>query len=452
MERIPGSCGDDGEEPLALLEGAPIHVHQWPSWPRAGKNAQRAILNVLHSDKWTVSGRSRHRPSRERQFADAFARYVGRRHGLACASGTAALTAALQALEVGPGDEVVVPGLTWVACASAVLNLGATPILVDADPMSLCAALPGIEAAIGPATKAVLGVHMYASRIDLPALQSLCASRGIPVVEDASQAHGARIGERRTGAFGAVSIFSFQQSKLLTSGEGGIAVTDDEKLYRRMQQFRTDGRLYADPQADASPFAELAVGGEVIGRNSCMTEFQAVLLQEGLERLDVENAHRRRMAGLLQQALDELGWVTLLHDRLEPAEGATFYKIPLRLNDERLVDLGPTLLARALSAELNLAVEPLDWPLNHSPLFPRDHAMPAAQAGEPASPRPPFRFELPVAAAAWRSTICLPHACLLGGELEIRSIVAALRKLRRNVSALEGLARQQHGGEPTICV
>lgn len=387
-------------------------------------------------------------PSQERLFAESFAGFVGRRYGVSCSSGTAALTIALQALGIGPGDEVVVPGLTWVACASAVVNLGGIPVLVDVDPDSLCASIAAIEAGLGARTRAVLGVHMYASRADLPALETLCASHNLSLIEDASQAHGATIGNRRAGTFGSISIFSFQQSKLLTAGEGGIAVTDDDRLFQRMQQLRADGRAYAGPAPMAPAFSELVACGEILGRNLCLSEFQAVLLQEGLGRLDVENAHRLRMATVLEEAVGGLGWVSVVRDRLDPRDGATFYKIPLRIEEERLLRIGPELLARALTAELRLPVEPLDWPLNRSPLYRPETSPLVARNADAVELFRPGRFSLPQAEAVWRSSVALPHPCLMGGEIDVQTIATALRKIHRNADALEDLSRRpSHGAQ-----
>lgn len=450
MEHFPTHDERRIENSLALLGGEASHVSQWPTWPRAGRKAQRGMLNVLHSTKWTISGRSRVMPSQERVFAEQFADYVGRGHGVSCASGTAALTIALQALDVGFGDEVIVPALTWVACASSVANLGAIPVVVDVDPASLCASPDAVRSAITPRTRAVLGVHMYASRVDAYALETLCAEHGLPLIEDASQAHGARLGTRRIGAFGTVAVFSFQQSKLLTSGEGGIAVTDDPAIFRRMQQLRADGRIYAESDGDPWRFTELTVGGDVMGRNLCMSEFQSVLLREGLERLDVENEHRWAMAGFLGEMLDELGWVSLVRDQLEPRDGATFYKCPLRFSDSRLVALGPELLARALTAELNLPVEPLDRPLPRVPLYRVDRSSILGRVPELAERAAPDRFVTPVAEAAWRSAVALPHHSLLASTVDMEAIVNALIKIQTNADALEAHARhsQASGGAP----
>ncbi len=404
-------------------------------WPRAGMAAQRAVLDVLHSGRWTVSAQSQRAECYERSFGETFKNFVGRRFGVPCASGTAALSIALQALDIGPGDEVVVPGMTWVACASAVVYLGALPVLVDIDAQSLCLSPEAVEQAIGPATKAILAVHMYSSRANLDRLQAICDRHGVALIEDASQAHGGRLESRRIGTFGLVSVFSFQQTKLLTCGEGGVVLTDDPTLYDRLQQLRADGRIYAD-QVVAQHFHGLLEKGDFMGRNLCLSDFQAAILLEGLERLDRENEHRRSMAAILDDQLQRLGGITLVRDHLEPANGRTFYKIPLIFHDKEMLKLGPERIARAMTAELHLPVSPLDRPLNVHPLY-RPGSIPlVARIPDLARNCDPMRFSLPIATDAWHRCVALPHPCLLGGEPEIKSIVLSLRKIIRHASTL----------------
>jgi len=427
---------------LALLGGDPVHEKEWPAWPRAGTLAQRSILEILHSSRWTITARSRFADSYERRFGTAFAHSVTRAYAVPCSSGSAALAIALQAVEIGPGDEVIVPGLTWVACASAVAHLGAVPVLVDISTTSLCMAPDAVEAAITPATKAILAVHMYASRADIGRLQGICDRHGLLLIEDASQAHGGSLLEGMIGSFGAISIFSFQQTKLLTSGEGGIAVTDDPRLFERMQKLRADGRIYNDALLDGG-FHDLEDAGGVMGRNFCMSEFHAAILLEGMQRLDRENAHRASMAGELSSRLDAIGGMAIIRDDLAKPDGGTFYKIPLRLEDEALLRLGPVMVSRALSAELNLPVAPLDWPLDRNPLY-QPLATPLIVRTPGLAERvDPQRFHLSNAVEAWGRCIALPHECLLGGMPEVDAIGAGVAKLRAQAERLAEFAREQ---------
>ncbi len=425
-----------GRERLALLGGAPVRLRKWPKWPRADATTQRNLLDVLHSTKWTISGQSDRTLSYERRFADAFAEFCGAKFCVPCGSGTAALTIALQALGVGPGDEVIVPGLTWVACASAVCHVGAVPILADVDPATLCLSAATVRELLSPRTAAIMMVHLYSSLAPVTQLRDLADEIGLPLIEDASQAHGAKIAGSRVGTFGDVSAFSMQQSKLLTSGEGGACLTEDAALYRRMQQFRADGRGLSG--ADGyDPYREIVPYGEVLGRNLCMSEFHAAILLDALGRLDVENAHRHRNFVQLTSLLNQFQGVTAVVG--EEAEQPTHYKVCLRFDERSLDGLPVAILARALTEELSLPVETIDAPLNANPLYQplrSPHVGRLAGAAELYDPR---RFELPAATAAARCSITMPHWCLLGDRSDIEDIVEAIAKVFENRDALRSL-------------
>lgn len=427
---------------LALLGGAPVRAFRWPKWPRADAGSQRQLLDVLHSTKWTLSGRSDRSHSYERRFGEAFAHFIGQRFAVPCSSGTSALTISLQAVGVGFGDEVIVPGMTWVACASAVCNLGAVPVLVDVDADSLCVGVAAVAAAITNRTRAVIAVHLYSARADVPGLRALCDRYGIALIEDASQSHGALVQGRRSGAYGHVGAFSLQQTKLLTSGEGGVAVTDDEALFRAMQEYRADGRQYWD-EPDPWSFKELTPIGTVMGRNLCLSEFHAALVHARLPRLDEENAYRRANADKLRESLSRVEGIRWRQSDAFEAEGATFYKMPLTIDMAAFPGLQIRHVARALSAELNLAIEPLDAPLNNNTLYkphlsPQTACLPIAR-----HLYDPRRFSLPNATAAHDCCVALPHWCLLGTDADLALIAEAFQKVRAAAPALRRWAETQ---------
>lgn len=438
MEWIPGQLearqDRSAAADLAVLGGAPVRRRQWPKWPRADASTQRNLLDVLHSTKWTISGQSDRSLSYERRFGQAFASYVGRRYGVACASGSAALSMALQVLDIGPGDEVLVPGVTWVACASAVHAVGATPVLVDVDPHSLTMSLEDAEKAVTARSRALLMVHLYGSLAPVKSMQELADRHGLVLIEDASQAHGAQFEDGRAGSFGRISVFSMQQSKLLSAGEGGSCLTDDVHLYRRLQQLRADGRIYADELDNQSStgsimdkwLREIVPCGEIAGRNLCMSEFHAAILLDRLNLLDAENRHRHsNFLSLIEMLRERYG------NDITPVTGhgaslPTHYRVCLRLSDQMLHGLPIGGVARAVSAELSLPVETIDSPLNTNPLY-------RPWMGDRVSQVPPG---LPVAADMARRCLTLPHWSLLGESADIHDILAALEKVligRRDV-------------------
>jgi perosamine synthetase len=180
------------------------------------------------------------------RFESAFAAHVGRRHAIALPSCTAALHLTLLSLGVGPGDEVILPDVTWIASAAPVLYVGATPVFADIDPTTWCLDLARIEEAITPRTKAVIAVDLYGGMPDLPGLERLLGERGIPLIEDAAEAIGSEIGSSPAGSFGVAATFSFHGSKTVTTGEGGMLVTDDDELWRRSLFLRDHGRNPGD--------------------------------------------------------------------------------------------------------------------------------------------------------------------------------------------------------------
>jgi len=418
---------------LAILGGSPVFSKDWPKWPRAGQASQRRLLNVLHSGRWTSSGYSNYAPSLEDELTQKLTEYFCRDYGVLCSSGSSALSIALQALDIGPGDEVIVPGLTWVACASAVCHIGAIPRFADVSKTSHCIDTESIAPLLSERTRAIIVAHMYSSRADMVQLETFCRTKGVFLIEDGSQAHGASLGHRKVGSFGDISVFSFQQSKLLSSGEGGLALTSDGTLFEKMQQLRADGRL---PTREAShklnrPFFPK---GDVLGRNFCMSEFHMGLLFEGLDRLEIENDYRRKHVNLLAQKVEEqqLGYIIENSEKL--VGDTTFYKVPIYLTHPALITLGNGLVAKVLERELNLPIDLLDEPLNQNALYcPQNAPLLREQDLKQWAPE---QFDLPYARDAFEHCIVVPHYAFLGISEDIDLIVEALLKVAMNSSTL----------------
>lgn len=409
---------NNGINTLALFGGNPVHEKEWPSWPRAGMAAQRALLNVLHSDRWTVSARSRKETYYEKTFSEEFAHYIGKKHGVSCSSGSAALKIALQAIDLKNNDEVIVPNLTWVAVGSVVAHLGGIPVCSDIENDSLAMSVEFTRSLITPKTKAIIVAHMYSSRVHMKLFRELCDEHKISLIEDGSQAHGARLEGGKIGSFGDISIFSMQQTKLLTGGEGGIALTDSYDLYMKMQQLRTDGRIYGGK--DSSGFYQLKSLDTVLGSNLCMSEFHAVILIEGLNRLDRENQHRRHSVKVLRELISEFEGFSILDDILEPSNGKTYYKLALTFSEEIFEKIPAPLMAEILSCELNLPVETLDTPLSY-----RKELTTYIKRKISSMPQDDFSKTNKVI----KHTITLPHYCLLGVDKDLHAITKALRKV-----------------------
>lgn len=219
------------------------------------------------------------------EFEQGFARFTGTRHAVATNNGTTALHLALVALGVGPGDEVIVPTLTYVASTNAIRYVGATPVLVDADPRTLNLSPEDVLAKITPRTKAVIPVHLYGHPCDMDPIVEACRARGISVLEDAAESHGALYKGRPTGSLGDVATFSFFGNKIVTTGEGGMVVTDDDALEKVLRLYRGQGM---DP--------ERRYWFPVVGFNYRMTNIAAAIGCAQLEHVDELLAARRQVA------------------------------------------------------------------------------------------------------------------------------------------------------------
>ncbi|GAB3930547.1 hypothetical protein GCM10029976_032690 [Kribbella albertanoniae] len=420
---------------LAVLGGRPVRDTAWPLWPRATETAGRALAEVLGSGRWTVSGPYQGTESVEQRFAKAYASYTGTAYCTPTTAGTTALTIALQALGIGPGDEVLVPGLTWVACASAVLFAGATPVLVDCDPRTLAISADAARAACTPRTAAIMVVHPFCNLADLDAFVALSAEKGLPLIEDSAQAHGARWRDRPVGSYGVVGCFSMQQSKLLTAGEGGAVVTNDAELHSKLEQLRLDGRRYGP--APIPGRLELVEVGAVQGRNFCLTEFQAALLLDGLVRLDAENEERARTVKVLVDALRGVPGLSLLAHDDPRVTRRTYYNAVLRFDLAEFGGSSIDAIASALSTELGAQTSPVYIPLNRHPLLRADLA--DSRLRTQATVDAISSARLPVAEEARRTCLTLPHPLLLAGADGVADIVAALGKLRGHAHELAGL-------------
>jgi dTDP-4-amino-4,6-dideoxygalactose transaminase len=414
---------------LAILGGSPVRMRAWPKWPRADGETERILIEVLHSGRWALSGAYAGATCFERRFAAAFAAYHNVPFCTPTTSGTAALTLALLALDVGPGDEVLVPGLTWVACASAVLAIGAVPVLVDIEDCSLAMSPAAARASITQRTRAIMIVHPFCTLAAIDDFLELSHVAGIPLIEDCSQAHGACWKSQRVGTFGDVGCFSMQQSKVLTSGEGGAAITRDPRLFERIEQLRADGRLFA-PEATLRGRLELIEVGTVQGRNLCLSEFQAALLLDRLQHLDAENAHRADRVAKLQQLMQGVEGVSLLPAPPQ-VTARTFYNLALRIETDRFAGNEIDTVARALAQELNTGVNPIYRPMNNHRLYQPLKAPRGNLSEFEWQRRNPARFVMPGAERARAAYLTLTHPVLMDDEQSMEDIAGALAKVQR---------------------
>lgn len=272
---------------------------EFPRWPSLADDDISSVVEVLTSSRLGQFS-SRAVP----EFEEALAAYVGTRHAVAVNSGTAAVHTALAALDVGPGDEVVVPAHTFIGSASPVVHQGATPVFADVNDRTYCLCPESLRAAIGPRTKAVVAVHLNGACAPMNEILSIAADHGLAVIEDVAQAIGGTHCGRRLGSLGDLAAFSFWEDKIVTTGgEGGAVVTDDSRLAERMRRFRHHGE-HRPPGAGTYSCVE-------IGYNYRMTAMQAALGTSQMRRLPSFLADRKRNAAALSAGLGDVDGLQL---------------------------------------------------------------------------------------------------------------------------------------------
>jgi dTDP-4-amino-4,6-dideoxygalactose transaminase len=250
------------------------------------------------------------------------ATYLGVKYGVGVASGTDALILALRALGIGPGDEVILPAYTFFATAGAVLNVGATPKLVDIDPKTYCLDTEQVEACISPATKAIIPVHLYGHPADMNPILELAQEYGLKIIEDNAQAFGASYHGRKSGSFGDLACLSFFPSKNLGGyGDGGMVVTDDEDLANKVRMLRTHGW-----QQKYFP--------EILGYNSRLDTLQAAILRVKLGHVDRWNDRRRELAEAYNKSLSRLPDLTLPYQAPGVKHVYHLYVVRSQIRDE----------------------------------------------------------------------------------------------------------------------
>lgn len=333
---------------LAIDGGTPVRTRPLPGWPQPSEAAAQAVADVVRSGRinyWTGD--------RGRLFERRYADSLGREHALALANGTVALELALRAFRIGPGDEVVVPARTFIATASACVATGATPVVADVDRDSGTMTAQTLEAACTARTAAVIPVHLGGWPADMDALLEVATARGLVVIEDAAQAHGAVYRGRPAGALGShAAAFSFCNDKILSTGEGGMLVLDDDDADSRAWAYRDHGKSRAlveesAPDEDTCAFRWLV---EDFGTNWRMPELCAPLGLAGLEQLSEWHDARTRNALRLAAALQELPGLRV---PLPPHDiESAFYRLYAYVVPEALVTgWDRDRIARSLTAE-----------------------------------------------------------------------------------------------------
>lgn len=412
---------------LAVTGGSPVSRLPWPAWPAYDDATIEAVSAAVRSGRWTVTGGWTGQEPYERLFAARFADFVGVPYCVSTDHGASALILALEALNVGPGDEVVVPVLTWVATATAVLAVNAVPVFADVDETTGCLSAATVEPVLTERTRAVIPVHLHCRMADMDELGRLARRHEFALVEDCAQAHGARWSGRVAGSLGDVGAFSMQQGKVLTCGEGGAVTTRSASTYDRLQQLRADSRRYRDSPPELGHPLLTDVGG-VMGSNMLLGELAAALLLDQLDRLEPQLERRAANAELLDERL-------ALVEGLEPLrrdarlERPSVFEYAVRRTAGSFGGSSTDEVCRAVGAELGLRVMRTDQPLHQSVLYcPETKARFTPVAGRA---RPPEGSRFPSAEALYDDLVLLPHRALLADSARMDEVVTAFVKVAR---------------------
>jgi len=404
---------------LALLGGEKAKSKPFPIWPHYDEAEESALRKVLESRIWW-----RTPGTKTLEFEQAFAKFHGARHGIAVTNGTAALEVTMAGLGIGAGDEVILPDFTFVATASAVLFANALPVLVDVDPGTYCINPDLVEEAITPRTKAVIAVHMGGHPADLDRLKKITGRKKLALIEDSSHAHASEWKGKRIGTFGVAGTFSFQSSKLMTAGEGGIIICNDEKFERQARSVHDCGRMPG----------EWFYSHFIYGSNYRLSEWQGAVLQAQLGRLDEQTKVRHRNARLLDRLLGTIPGITpqKLDDRCT-RNGQ--YAYIFHVNKKEFAGIATERFIAAMNAEgiPNQASYP---PLHQLHMF-RNGEYRKRLCGKQAKQRHAFlkrRFP-ETQKAAWE-TVWIPQPALLGDEEDVEEIAASLSKIQKHAKDL----------------
>jgi perosamine synthetase len=287
------------------------------------------------------------------RLEEGMAQRVGRRYGIAVCNGSAALEVAIAALQLGPGDEVILPAFTIISCAASIIRAGATPVLVDSDPQTWNMNVEQVATKVTPRTKAIMLVHIYGLPVDMDPILALAAKHGLRLIEDAAEMHGQTYKGRTCGSFGEISTFSFYPNKLVTTGEGGMVLTDSPELAERCRSLRN------------LCFQKKRFVHTELGWNFRMSNVQAALGVAQLKRLDEFVQRKRQMGRRYTELLKSVPGLQLPLTETDYAENI-YWVYGILLKDEVPFDAEEVM--ERLAAH-GIGARPFFWPMHEQPVF-----------------------------------------------------------------------------------
>jgi len=395
---------------LARDGGKPYKTKKFPNWPYSGKREVELITEVTESGKWwRMSG------DKVNEFEKQFADFINVKHCLGVTNGTNAIELSLYALGIGPGDEVIIPAFTFISTATAVIYANATPVLVDVYPDTFCMLPEAFEKAITSKTKVVIPVHMAGQMCEMDKICEIAKKNNIKIIEDAAHAHGAKWQNINAGSFGDMAIFSFQNGKLMTCGEGGAIVTNDQNLYERSFLAHGVGR----------PKDDRIYEHTILGSNYRMNEFQAAILIAQLEKLATFNQRREENTKYLDDLMKNINGITpqKYNENLtvNPHYMYMFYYDSKYFGGLSRLEFVDCLIAEGIPAFIAYPV------ISETSFFKANNF-----AGRIKGYNKAEEADLTNARNIARNAVWLPHFTLLGDYEDLNEIAGAVNKIQKN--------------------
>jgi dTDP-4-amino-4,6-dideoxygalactose transaminase len=413
---------------LAINGGKKVRTKKFFAWPHYDQRELKYVQEVIKSRTWFAGMRGADPGTKTQEFEKKFAQYHDAKHGVACANGTVAIEIALRAAGVGTADEVIVPALTFIATLSAVLQVNAIPILVDTIYDTQCIDPEQIEKAITDKTKAIIPVHYAGFVCDMDRIIEIAKNHDLIVIADAAHADGAIYKGRKLGRLSDAATFSFQESKTMTAGEGGIIIANDDELAEKCIQYRSCGRHEGE-----SWYVHY-----VMPINYRLSEIQSAVLLAQLERLDDQLKRKNDNAHYLAERFKDIDGITPV-----PGDGNTdvngYYLYLLQYDKRKFAGVSRDRFVEALNAEDVPCHIGYPWPLSKNPVFQQ------VEEGPKGCPFtcPYYEKEIsikdqkfPVTEKICSETVVIPHEVLLSARSDMDDIVAAIAKIKENAGEL----------------
>lgn len=410
---------------LALTGGTPLRTRSTIEWPIHGKEEVDRVTKVVESGKWWWG-------ENVKEFEQRFAEYHGAKHGITCSNGTIGLILSLKALGITAGDEVIVPAYTFVASATAVTSINAIPVFADVEQDSVNIDFESAEKLVTPHTKAIMVVHFAGLPVDMDKAWAFAKKHNIRLVEDACHSWGTQWKGKGTGALGDIGSFSFQMSKNITAGEGGIVLTDDDELAAIVRSYTHVGRMEGKPWYDHY----------LLSGNNRMTEMQAALLLAQMDRLPEQTLKREKNAAILNEGLSQVPGISVSPQPAEVTRRSWHIYI-FWYNAEEFGGLSREKFLEALQAEGVPCSGGYIHPVHKNPCFQELNASPRPEDKALADlcNERGIRYDqvsCPVSENLCSQLVWMGHPVLLEEPSDMETIVEAVRKVQRHQHEIAG--------------